>query len=76
MFINMRVSQARAQIKQLKEQEKLLEPSGENEESKILFNTQPKITKDKDDADDADERSVFVKNVDYSAEPGDLKDHF
>jgi len=26
--------------------------------------------------DDADERSVFVKNVDYSAEPADLVDHF
>lgn len=31
---------------------------------------------DKDDQDDADERSVFVKNVDYSAEPAELKDHF
>ena len=26
--------------------------------------------------DDPDERSVFVKNVDYSAEPEELKDHF
>jgi RNA recognition motif-containing protein len=31
---------------------------------------------DKEDQDDADERSVFVKNVDYSAEPAELKDHF
>jgi RNA recognition motif-containing protein len=30
----------------------------------------------KEDMDDADERSVFVKNVDYSAEPAELKDHF
>ena len=26
--------------------------------------------------DDPDERSVFVKNVDYSAEPEELKEHF
>lgn len=29
-----------------------------------------------DPGDDADERSVFVKNVDYSAEPAELVDHF
>jgi RNA recognition motif-containing protein len=29
-----------------------------------------------DAGDDADERSVFVKNVDYSAEPAELVDHF
>jgi RNA recognition motif-containing protein len=28
------------------------------------------------DADDADERSVFVKNVDYSADPNEVKEHF
>ena len=27
-------------------------------------------------ADDPDERSVFVKNVDYSADEAQLKDHF
>ena len=26
--------------------------------------------------DDADERSIFVKNVDYSADPAELKEHF
>lgn len=26
--------------------------------------------------DDADERSIFVKNVDYSADPTELKEHF
>jgi polyadenylate-binding protein 2 len=30
----------------------------------------------KDPVDDTDERSVFVKNVDFSAEPAELKDHF
>ena len=27
-------------------------------------------------ADDADERSIFVKNVHFSATPEELKDHF
>ena len=31
---------------------------------------------DKEQVDDTDERSVFVKNVDYSAEPAELKDFF
>jgi hypothetical protein len=31
---------------------------------------------DKEAADDADERSIFVKNVDFSAEPNELKEHF
>ena len=26
--------------------------------------------------DDVDERSIFVKNVDYSSDPAELKDHF
>lgn len=30
----------------------------------------------KEELDDADERSVFVKNVDYSADAQELKDHF
>ncbi len=31
---------------------------------------------DKEPADDADERSVFVKGVHYNAEPQELKEHF
>eukprot|EP00347_Sterkiella_histriomuscorum_P010703 403375247 len=34
------------------------------------------VEESKEDQEDADERSVFVKNVDYSAEPAELKDHF
>lgn len=40
---------------------------------KLIIN---KNFSDKEELDDADERSVFVKNVDYSAEPAELKDHF
>ncbi len=29
-----------------------------------------------EDQDDADERSVFVKNVDYSADAQEVKNHF
>jgi len=43
-----------------------------NEESKSHYS----CLIDKEEIDDADERSVFIKNVDYSAEPNDLKDHF
>lgn len=46
--------------------------SKEESENKIIF----LIHVDKDVVDDTEERSVFVKNVDYSSEPAELKDHF
>jgi len=45
-----------------------------DEESSIIIMNHSILGKDP--ADDADERSIFVKNVDFSAEPNDLKDHF
>ena len=33
-------------------------------------------TAEEGDGDDVNERSVYVKNVDYAAEPPDLKEHF
>lgn len=44
------------------------------EESKHEFTNDHLL--DKEVVDDTDERSVFVKNVDFSAEPQELKDHF
>lgn len=42
----------------------------------ILINIVTSLYLGKEEQDDADERSVFVKNVDYSADAQELKDHF
>ena len=46
------------------------------EEEQKQLDSELKNEENKEAADDADERSIFVKNVDYSAEPQELKEHF
>lgn len=51
--------------------------SNKSTKKKVYFNRLNKnLCLVKEPVDDADDRSVFVKNVDYSAEPAELKEHF
>ena len=62
------------------EEEKSLDSQGnEREEEKAVVSgdqVEQEEQEEQGEEDDPDARSIFIKNVDYAAEPNELKEHF